>query len=196
MNKSENITELAQALAKTQAEMPHVPMNAVNPFLKNKFADLGAVITTIKPIIARHGLSYSQLPVSDGNRVGITTVVMHASGQWIESTVMLELADEKGKSAAQVAGSVITYLRRYSLSSAFGLYADEDTDGNPAAKQAVKASAKQTVRDRYSELLKEAVELGAVKESDWGLNDKMTDAEITELGKQLRAIVEKAKVGK
>lgn len=196
MNKSENITELAQALAKAQAEMPHVPMNAVNPFLKNKFADLGAVITTIKPIIAKHGLSYSQLPVSDGNRVGITTVVMHASGQWIESTVMLELADEKGKSAAQVAGSVITYLRRYSLSSAFGLYADEDTDGNPAAKQAVKAPTKQTVRDRYSELLKEAVELGAVKESDWELNDKMTDAEITELGKQLRDVVNKAKAGK
>jgi hypothetical protein len=35
-----------------------------------------------------------------------------------------------------VAGSVITYLRRYALSAVFGVYADEDTDGAQAARQA------------------------------------------------------------
>jgi hypothetical protein len=42
------------------------------------------------------------------------------------------MIDEKGKSAAQVAGSIITYLRRYALAAALGIYADEDTDGHLA----------------------------------------------------------------
>jgi hypothetical protein len=55
---------------------------------------------------------------------------MHSSGEYIESGMALPLGDEKGKSLAQVAGSIITYLRRYAYSAILGLYADEDTDGN------------------------------------------------------------------
>ena len=47
MNKSESITKLAQALAKAQGEMPIVPMDAVNPFLKNKYASLGSIIKAV-----------------------------------------------------------------------------------------------------------------------------------------------------
>jgi len=111
--------------------------------LKNKFADLGAVISTMRPILAEHGLSYSQLPYSEGEMVGITTIIMHESGEWLEETASLQLADERGKSAAQVAGSIITYLRRYSLSAAFGLYADEDSDGSQQEQKRVQ-SAKVT----------------------------------------------------
>lgn len=71
-----------------------------------------------------------------------------------------------------------------------------DDEGNIIEAVTVEEKPKMSLTERYLELLKDAVELGAVKESDWGLNDKMTDAEITELGKQLRAIVENAKVGK
>ena len=138
MKHSDTLKELAGAMAKAQAEMPSVTMNAVNPFLKNKFADLGAVISTIRPVLASHGLSYSQLPYSEDGRVGVTTIIMHESGEWIEETAALELSDEKGKSAAQVAGSIITYLRRYSLSAAFGLYADEDSDGSHTEQKKVQ----------------------------------------------------------
>ena len=51
--KSESIQNLAAALAKAQAEFPAVPFNAVNPFLKNKYADLGAVIETARPVLAK-----------------------------------------------------------------------------------------------------------------------------------------------
>jgi hypothetical protein len=130
MNKSDSITDLAAALAATQAEMPPAPMNSVNPFLKNKYADLGAIIKTCAPIMAKHGLSVTQHPYSDGATIGVTTLLMHKSGQWLESELSMPLADERGKSSAQVAGSIITYLRRYALASVLGMYADEDTDGH------------------------------------------------------------------
>ena len=44
----------------------------------------------------------------------------------------LPLGDEKVQSQAQVAGSIITYLRRYAYASVLGMYADEDTDGEPS----------------------------------------------------------------
>lgn len=130
MNKSESIKSLAEALAKAQAEFSAVPFNATNPFLKNKYADLGAIIQSAKPILAKYGLAVSQPAEGEGNIIGVTTMLIHSSGEWISSTVRMELADEKGKSLAQVAGSVITYLRRYSLASMLGLYSDEDNDGN------------------------------------------------------------------
>jgi len=135
MNKSESIKSLAGALSQAQAEMPAVKFNAINPFLKNKYADLGAVIDTSKSILAKHGLSVSQLVESQDNKIGVTTILMHNSGEWLESTCWLELGEERGKSNAQVAGSIITYLRRYSLASILGMYADEDSDGNKPDKQ-------------------------------------------------------------
>ena len=121
---------IAKALVKAQAEMPVVPFDSVNPFLKNRYAGLGSVIETVRPVLAKHGLAFTQLSVGKNGEVGVKTILMHESGEFIEDTIMLPLSDEKGKSAAQVAGSIITYLRRYSLASILGVYADEDTDGN------------------------------------------------------------------
>ena len=130
ISKSESIDLLAKALAEAQGEMPPVMMNAVNPFLHSKYADLGAIIETSKPVLSKHSLSFSQVVFTEDNKVGLNTLLMHSSGQWIASGMSLPMGEEKGKSLAQVAGSVITYLRRYSLSAILGIYTDEDTDGN------------------------------------------------------------------
>jgi hypothetical protein len=133
--KSEKIDQLAIALSKAQGEMPTVPMNAVNPFLKNKYADLAEMIKVATPVLAKNGLAISQQAVSNGEHIGVTTTLIHTSGQWIEDTISLPLGDEKGKSLAQVAGSIITYLRRYSYGAIVGLATDEDTDGNQPANK-------------------------------------------------------------
>lgn len=130
MNKSDSIKELATALSKAQAELKPVPMNAVNPFLKNKYADLGSVIESAKPVISKHGLSVTQLITNDQGWIGVTTMLMHSSGEWIESTMTLPMSEERGKSQAQVAGSMVTYIRRYAYGSILGLYTDSDDDGN------------------------------------------------------------------
>jgi len=148
--KSENIDQLAIALAKAQAEMPAAPMNATNPFLKNNYADLGMIIKTATPVLVKNGLAVSQQVVSDNDRVGVTTTLLHTSGQWIESTVYLPLGEEKGKSLAQVAGSVITYLRRYSFGAIIGLYTDEDVDGNhPRMEKQEQPATTERVQPKY-----------------------------------------------
>lgn len=130
MNKSETIGKLSLALSKAQSEMPEVKKNAQNPFLKNKYADLGAVIEASRGVLAKNELAVTQFPVSDGDKIGVTTLLAHSSGEWLEDTILISATDAKGLSFAQSAGVVISYLRRYAWASILGMYADEDTDGN------------------------------------------------------------------
>lgn len=145
MKKSESISNLAVALAGAQSKMPAIKMNAQNPFLKNKYADLGAVIETSRPVLAEFGLSISQFPVSDGERVGVTTILMHESGEWIEDTLTFAVTDSKGLSIAQASGVVISYARRYSWASVIGAYADEDTDAHAAKTEQPKVKPAMTL---------------------------------------------------
>ena len=179
--KSETITELAGALAMAQAEMPAAEMNAVNPFLQNKYADLGSIIRTAQPILKKHGLSVSQMAISDNGNVGVETMLMHKSGEYIGSIITLPIGDEKGKSLAQVAGSIITYLRRYSYAAILGMYADEDTDGNqlpsdngkpPPVKQVTHS--KPSERPYGPQHLMKGLDHKAMdyKEKGWTANDK------------------------
>jgi hypothetical protein len=144
VQKSDSIKELSTALSKAQAAFKPVPMNAINPFLKNHYADLGSVIESAKPVLAAHGLSISQLVENDGPMIGVTTILMHQSGEWLLSTMTLPMLDEKGKSAAQVAGSIITYIRRYAYGAIIGLYTGDDDDGNGKTPTPPSAQKPQT----------------------------------------------------
>ena len=138
MNKSESIDKLAAALCKAQAEMGGAVKDAKNPFFKSSYADLTSVIKAIKEPFANNGLSYSQLPVTSegGGGVGVTTILMHSSGQWLESEFYLPLA----KKDPQGGGSAITYARRYALQAIAGIpTADDDAEaammrGKPVEK--------------------------------------------------------------
>ena len=136
MNKSESIKNIAAALKKAQSEMGEVAFDATNPFFKSRYASLGAVIRTSKDALINNGLSVSQQSITNEFGVGVTTLLMHDSGEWIESTVTLPVVDQKN--LAQEAGKTITYLRRYSLASLLNLYSDEDNDGNEQKKPAPK----------------------------------------------------------
>jgi hypothetical protein len=136
MNHSNNINELAAALAKAQGCMAPAKMDSVNPFLKNRYADLGSVIQAARQPLSANGLSFTQHPAVTESQVSVTTLLLHASGEWIESEITLPLDGGKGLSLAQSMGAIITYLRRYSLASILGIYADEDTDGNESKKAA------------------------------------------------------------
>lgn len=153
MEQSESITNLAGALAKAQGELKAAEMTAENPFLHNRYADLGEVIKASRPALAKYGLSFIQ-PVSfaDG-RVIITTQLMHESGEWVREVMAFPVSEAKGKSAVQEAGSVITYLRRYSLSSMLGIYADADTDGSETKPtQPARTNGKQVIPQPPDEL--------------------------------------------
>lgn len=144
MNKSDSIKNLAEALNKAQAEFTPAPENANNPHLRNKYADLGSIIETVKPVLAKYGLSVSQLVEGHAGEIGVSNVLMHASGEWLESYVSMPIADAKGINPAQAAGSIVSYLRRYSLAAMLGIYAGGDDDasgGNQPAQKPAQAPA-------------------------------------------------------
>lgn len=133
--RSETIGDLAKALAAAQAEMKPAELNSVNPFLGARYADLGAIIATVKEPLHRHGLAFSQLVSNDGDRITLTTLLAHESGEWLACSLGLPLDQEKGRPIAQSLGAIITYLRRYTLAAMLGVYAgDDDTGAAPGAK--------------------------------------------------------------
>jgi hypothetical protein len=162
MDRSESIKELAAALAKAQAALKPAVKDSVNPHYKSKFASLGAVWDACKEALAANGLSVCQLPVSGENgKVGVTTVLMHASGEFIAETLTVPLA----KQDAQGVGSALSYSRRYALASFLGICSEDDDDGH-AASQPPKKRAERPAPEPNGkpllDVLREAVkEAGA-----------------------------------
>ena len=109
-----------------------------NPFFKSDYADLTSVIKAIKEPFANHGLSYTQFPTNDDGRIGVSTLLMHESGEYLEHSYTLPTT----KADPQAAGSAITYARRYALQSIAGIpTADDDAESamirNNQSKNAV-----------------------------------------------------------
>lgn len=129
MNKSDSIKNLATALAKFQEEVKNPANTADNPFFKSKYAPLNDVLNLVRPILTKNGLSVIQSPSGDGQNISITTLLLHSSGEWIETEPLILKAD---KATAQGAGSAITYARRYAISAVLGISSEDDDDGNHA----------------------------------------------------------------
>lgn len=127
MNKSEQINELATAMAKAQLEIENASKNAANPHFRSKYADLAEVLNTVRPVFAKHGLAVIQSAGFDSGIASVETTIAHASGQWISSTVSAPVS----KQDAQGVGSALTYCRRYGLAGMAGI-AQEDDDANAA----------------------------------------------------------------
>lgn len=127
MQKSEQINELATALAKAQGEIENASKNSNNPAYKSKYADLAEVLNTVRPVFSAHGLSITQFPSFADGLASVETVLMHSSGQWMSGLASAGVT----KQDAQGVGSAITYLRRYSLAAVAGI-AQEDDDAQAA----------------------------------------------------------------
>ena len=125
MKTSEQIDELAGALAKAQGMMENAIMNRVNPHFKSKYADLAAIFDAARKPLSANGLAIVQ---TIGNGV-LHTRLLHTSGQWIASEHPLPMSGKP-----QEIGSALTYARRYSLSALLGIAADEDDDANAASR--------------------------------------------------------------
>ncbi|CAK0760101.1 hypothetical protein CCP3SC15_2590005 [Gammaproteobacteria bacterium] len=88
---------------------------------------MGEVVRSVMPILRKHGLVLMQPVTSEAGMVGVETILIHAeSGEYISVKATLETQAEKGKSFMQVAGSAVSYLRRYGIISALVLYSDEE----------------------------------------------------------------------
>lgn len=145
MLKSDQINELAAALAKAQGEFatPQKKRKAKVQMRAEKgggtyeynYADLADIMAAIVPALSKNGLALLQPIDAETNR--LTTLLIHSSGQFYSATYNLPQG-----LTAQAFGSALTYARRYSL-SLVGIVAEDDDDAGlaqPASARGVKAA--------------------------------------------------------
>jgi hypothetical protein len=153
--------KLYEALAKAQAELTdpeqtgeaEVRMKSGGKY-GYKYATLSGVLSTVRPVLAKHGLAISQLPsrpASDrGEMLGLTTILGHKSGQSLENYFEMVVPDP----SPQGVGSAMTYMRRYVTMAICGIAGAQDDDAEkaqPAAKTITAAQA-DVILNRADEL--------------------------------------------
>jgi hypothetical protein len=148
MKKSDDIKDLAIALAKVQGALKPAIKDAINPHFRSQYADLGSIWDSCRTLLSDNGLSVAQLTGGDSEGVIIETMLLHSSGQWLSSELYLPLT----KRDAQGVGSAMTYGRRYGLAAMVGIVADVDDDGNAASGKADKQQAKPPAQTKPPEL--------------------------------------------
>jgi hypothetical protein len=122
--------QIATALLKAQSEMSNPKKGSTNPFFKSKYADLNAIREAVIPILNSNGISVLQPIVHVDNKNFVKTILLHESGELMES--LTEIIYNKVNDA-QAQGSGISYARRYSLQSFVCVGADDD-DGQKAVQ--------------------------------------------------------------
>ncbi len=155
--QSEQINELAAALAKAQGAMGNAAMNRINPHFKSKYADMSSVLDAIRAPLSANGLSIVQPMQATERGLILRTVLMHSSGQYIASEYPLPAAQNQ-----QAMGSALTYARRYSIAAMVCNSADEDDDGRIDAAAGSFISPEQVAG-----LASLADKVGADKEAFW-----------------------------
>jgi len=159
---------LFAAMAKAFPMIEGALKDSENPAFKQgnkaiKYADLSSVVTAIKPALTANEMFFTQSTHEQQGGVCVETQVHHSSG---ESMSFGKLFVPAGKQDAQGYGSALTYARRYSLMTAFGV-CPEDDDGNaavaapkdplyPAAEDATPRPKPLTGKHKTRESLKQA----------------------------------------
>ena len=139
-----------KALAGFQQECPVIHKGAQGH--NYSYADLPAIFEVINPLLAKHGLGFTQ-PLQGKD---ILTILFHVeTGETIESLTEVPTDTGSRMNIFQSAGSGITYYRRYAISSMLGIVTDVDTD---AAKQPLP-------NDRFEKAL-EGVKAGTINSKE------------------------------
>jgi len=142
-NKSESISKISAALVAFSGDVKGIGKDATNPHFKSQYTSLDHMIDETKPLLTKHGLTVMQFPGGDGEKVTVRTMILHESGEWIESE---PLTLKPTKFDPQGAGSAITYARRYSYAAALSLSLGDDDDGNGASAPQMPAQTSQQTR--------------------------------------------------
>ena len=127
---SESVAALASALAKAQAELVNpeksltatiraaAPGEAARTF---RYAPLSSGLDVIRKTLGQHEIAIIQTTALDqtSGLVNLTTVLAHASGEWIASDwPVCPVAD---MASPQRMGAALTYARRYALFALVGI---------------------------------------------------------------------------
>ena len=163
-------TKLLKALSEFQYECPiiHKDTSGYN----YTYADLPKIISTITPLLKKHGLCFSQPLVGNS----IRTIIYHvASGEYIESITEIPLIELAKMNMYQSFGSGITYYRRYALSSILGLVTDKDNDASGEQVQVIQKQKPKQEGKRIMDDLIFAKLMHRYKEGEADVFNKATE---------------------
>lgn len=161
---SEDISDLIKAFIAFREECPNPTKNRQG--YNYNYVDIANIIENTTPLLCKNGLAVSQFPVCDGSHVhtdtqqtgdldattrnttqnrglGVITLLMHKSGQWIRSRFTMPAPSMQGINWTQEAGACITYARRYALSATLCIAAEDDTDAATDAEETVQPRRKK-----------------------------------------------------
>lgn len=132
---------LHAALARAQSQFPPIPKNrevTIRPRDRApysfRYADLEGILSATRKPLTDNGLSLVQMVNSSQSYTAIVTRLMHEKGGVLESEVWIEPTTKY--TDPKTFGGLISYMRRYAVSSMLGVAADDDLDedGIPAGE--------------------------------------------------------------
>jgi hypothetical protein len=150
---SESIASLAAALAKAQSELVNPEkslIGSIRPDAGNaierlfRYASLASGLEIVRKTLGQHEIATVQTTAIDqsAGTVNLTTVLAHASGQWIASDwPVCAIADS---TEPHRMGAALTYARRYALFTLVGIAGEDDLDAPDLLAPAPKISASET----------------------------------------------------
>ena len=135
---SESIASLAAALAKAQAELvnPEKSLIGDHPIAMVRgeaertfrYASLSSGLDIVRKTLGQHEIATVQTTAIDQTAgiVNLTTVLAHASGEWIASDWPVCAISETATPHRM--GAALTYARRYALFTLVGIAGEDDLD--------------------------------------------------------------------
>lgn len=134
MDEANGLGELMSALVAFQMECPVLSFDKKVKTGKYSFdyVTLGKIVNETKPLLAKHGLIISQVPVPSTNpdNVRVKTILGHKSGQVMSSEFEMAIPKKGQTVTPQDVGSALSYAKRYSYSATLSLVTDQDLDGH------------------------------------------------------------------
>jgi ERF superfamily len=134
---SESVAALASALAKAQAELVN-PEKSLTATIRSgrpgeaersfRYAPLASGLDIVRKTLGQHEIATVQTTAIDKERgvVNLTTMLAHASGEWIASDwPVCAVAETENP---QRMGAALTYARRYALFTLVGIAGEDDLD--------------------------------------------------------------------
>ena len=132
---------LHKALAQAQGEFPPIPKDktAKAGSYSYDYADLATILATIRPVLNKHGLALIQRLEHPNGTPAIRTELLHADGAAIAASFPIGELPQ----TPQQLGSLLTYLRRYTVVAMLGIAAEEDDDGRHASAPGTRDTTAQ-----------------------------------------------------
>jgi hypothetical protein len=153
--------QLIKALLEAQKTIKHAELDSKNPHFNSEYASLESVIDAVKAPSLAQGLVFIQDVGDDEKGFYVKTILMHESGEQYESKAHIILE----KNTMQGLGSAISYLKRYQLSTLFGVgKIDLDDDGHEATKHAPRPQTDKKIDPSHNKVVNTSTIIGTAED--------------------------------